>query len=179
MISKLKGLILLIILLSAILTSCVKEADNFPLKVDDGGTEKSTYTLNQPSTEFSISILFVRNVSDEPITIDSVSLINPKSMTLLETSLMAIGEERMLLGFTTWPPESAVFCPGFADRISADNASIEPDQGFNLIVVVRNEETVSSADGIQIQYHDSAGNKYVEKSNYSYWFNDDGIEADD
>lgn len=168
-------IILFIIMMSYMLCACSVEANNYPLLVDDGGTGESGFCNNEAGTLFSLSILFISNVGKQPITIDRVALIDEENMTIIESSLMVIGEERTLLGFQYWPPVSTERYPNFDTRIPAAGAVIEPGDGFNLLVAVELHEAEAYASGLEISYRNLYGRKYVEKSYYAYVFNNDGL----
>lgn len=65
--------------------------------------------------------------------------------------------------------------PNFDTRIPAAGAVIEPGDGYNLLVAVELHEVEAYASGLEIDYRNPYGRKYVEKSYYAYVFNNDGL----
>jgi len=158
--------------------SGIHKADNHPLKVDDGSTGEVGVCRSKTGDCWSMSILFISNEGESAITIDSVSLTDAEGMSVIETSLMEIGEEKALLGVMEWPPFSTPDSfsvkeefPNFETRISAEGAVIEPGNGYNLIIVVEALADEAYASGLEIIYEDENGTKYSQKSYYAYRLN--------
>jgi len=158
-----------------IFVSPFREADNYPLLVDNGGSGNVTYHENKVGNEYCLAIMYISNVGDQPLTLDSVSLMESTNLEVLETSLMKIGEERSLPGFHHWPIVNTERYPHFDERIPAKGAIIQPGEGYNLMFVVRLLAENGSASGQELVYHNASGIRSVEKSYYGYAFNNDGM----
>lgn len=158
-----------------VLSACtgIKEADNYPLFVDDGNSGESVAHFNKAGDCWSFSILYITNEGDNSITINSVTLTDSENLDVIETSLMVIGEEKALLGFSHWPPGSTdefpmSEFPNFDARIPAEGTVFEPGDGYNLIIAVKSLADKAHASGLEIAYTDVDGKQYVQKSHYAY-----------
>ncbi|KPU46376.1 hypothetical protein OXPF_00180 [Oxobacter pfennigii] len=167
----------LLLSISLILNACsINNANNYPLLVDDGGSGQAGMHKNQAGDSWSFSILFIRNIGNDSITINNVSLIDAIDMSIVETSLMEIGEEKTLLGVQKWPIVLTDEFPHFNSRIPAEGAVIEPGDAYNLILAVKSQANKAYTSGLKIVYKDAKGKQYVQESHYAYALDDTLIE---
>ena len=151
------------------------EFKEYPLKIGSESSSTSTFYYNKAGNYFCLAILYISNTSSHTLTLENVALLESENIEVIETSLMKIGEERALLGFVHWPLDDQKLFPYFDERIPAQDAIIEPGQGYNLLFVVKLLADEASAAGQKFIYKDERGRIYRDKCYHGYAFNNNGM----
>jgi hypothetical protein len=139
--------------------------------LDAGGTPGTYCGRAGTSTDITFSGDVVRNKTDKLATVDSIDLVRPAGLRIVEAFLVPV--DHNLIGTALqWPPPTAwLAAPGvqWSARTPADGASIGAHSVRNIVLHVRKADGLSSfsVDAVRVNYHVGRTNYYTDTSTRS------------
>ncbi len=152
--------------------SCDRAAsDSGPLVANDPASSYGAGFFVDVNAPYTFSDVLLGNSGEEPITIDSVALINPRGLEIVGTRIGTLTTRDYPSGADGFPPVSYHF-----EMQPIGAAPIPPkgafDQPHVLLIVGMSAAGagISSATGFLLGYHTSSGGEYTATIRYAVAF---------
>lgn len=135
-----------------------------------GGDSGTACLLLNEGRRFTIGGEVTLNTGTKPVTITSVTLVEPKDVTILETVIVPAPTPNesgvyVAIGFwNSYPPDGAKDTHEWKARQPAEGAQIPAGEERELIVGLTALGSVGTATAIEIEYKDSSGKRFVGRT---------------
>lgn len=151
------------VVLVAVAVSCGvgREGDSLDL----GETPMALCAPAPAGQDVMFGNVYVRNVTDQPVTLLSVELVDPQDLVLEQAWLYELADGEFDTVGVHYATDTDRLPEGWDDRVNLEGVTLQPGAERHLAIVVATApDPLASAQAIEIEYEVSYGNTYRQQT---------------